>query len=49
MIYDCFNHIRDNGDTPKWLVYFMENPIKADDLGNTQMKNGREWLLVMNG
>ncbi len=20
-------------DTPKWMVYFMENPIKMDDLG----------------
>ena len=20
-------------DTPKWLVYFMENPTKIDDLG----------------
>ena len=22
-----------NGGTPKWMVYFMENPIKMDDLG----------------
>ncbi len=22
-----------NRDTPKWMVYFMENPIKMDDLG----------------
>ena len=21
------------GKTPKWMVYFMENPIKMDDLG----------------
>ena len=21
------------GITPKWMVYFMENPIKMDDLG----------------
>ena len=31
------------GKPPKWMVYFMENPIKMDDLGiplifgNTQM------------
>jgi hypothetical protein len=24
-------------DTPKWLVYFMENPIKVDDLGDPKM------------
>ena len=22
-----------NKGTPKWMVYFMENPIKMDDLG----------------
>ena len=22
-----------NSGTPKWMVYFMENPIKMDDLG----------------
>ena len=22
-----------NRDTPKWMVYFMENPIKMNDLG----------------
>ena len=22
-----------NTGTPKWMVYFMENPIKMDDLG----------------
>ena len=22
-----------NRGTPKWMVYFMENPIKIDDLG----------------
>ena len=22
-----------NRGTPKWMVYFMENPIKMDDLG----------------
>jgi len=22
-----------NGGSPKWMVYFMENPIKMDDLG----------------
>ena len=22
-----------NRDTPKWMVYIMENPIKMDDLG----------------
>ena len=22
-----------NNGTPKWMVYFMENPIKMDDLG----------------
>ncbi len=22
-----------NRDTPKWMVYFMETPIKIDDLG----------------
>ena len=22
-----------NNGTPKWMVYFMENPIKIDDLG----------------
>ena len=22
-----------NSGTPKWMVYFMENPIKVDDLG----------------
>ncbi len=22
-----------NSGTPKWMVYFMENPIKIDDLG----------------
>ena len=21
------------GDTPKWMVYFMENPIKTNDVG----------------
>jgi hypothetical protein len=21
------------GNTPKWLVYFMDNPTKMDDLG----------------
>ena len=25
----CFQ----NRGTPKWMVYFMENPIKMDDLG----------------
>ena len=36
-----------NRGTPKWMVYFMENPIKMDDLrgpplffGNTHMKTG---------
>ena len=23
------------GVPPKWMVYFMENPIKMDDLGGT--------------
>ena len=22
-----------DGDTQQWMVYFMENPIKRDDLG----------------
>jgi len=22
-----------NRDTPKWMFFFMENPIKMDDLG----------------
>ena len=22
-----------NGGTPKWMVYFLENPIQMDDLG----------------
>ena len=22
-----------NGGSPKWMVYFRENPIKIDDLG----------------
>ena len=22
-----------NKGTPKWMVYFMENPIRMDDLG----------------
>jgi ribosome-associated protein YbcJ (S4-like RNA binding protein) len=22
-----------NGGTAKWMVYFMENPVKMDDLG----------------
>ena len=22
-----------NNGTPKWMIYFMENPIKIDDLG----------------
>ena len=24
-----------NRGTPKWMVYFMENPIQMDDLGKT--------------
>ena len=28
--YDGFHS---HGRTPKWMVYFMENPIKMDDLG----------------
>ena len=35
----CIDYIRynmgvsKNRGTPKWMVYFMENPIKMDDLG----------------
>ena len=28
--YGCWTK---NSGTPKWMVYFMENPIKMDDLG----------------
>ena len=24
-------------DTPKWMVYFMENPMKVDDSGDPKM------------
>ena len=26
-----------NRGTPKWMVYFMENPIKMDDLGKKKL------------
>ena len=29
--YGCFQNI--GGKTPKWMVYFMENLVKMDDLG----------------
>ena len=28
----CYR-VSKNDSTPKWMVYFMENPIKVDDLG----------------
>ena len=30
-IYIVFPKI--GGKTPKWMAYFMENPVKMDDLG----------------
>ena len=37
---------KNRGGPPKWMVYFMENPIKMDDLGvplflETPMSNVR--------
>ena len=29
--YECWT--KNRGKTPKWMVYFMENPIEMDDLG----------------
>ena len=41
---------KNRGGPPKWMVYFMENPIKMDYLGgnthifgNTHM-NSRNWI-----
>jgi hypothetical protein len=28
-----FQQLPEMGDPQKWLLYFMENPIKMDDLG----------------
>ena len=30
---DSYMGVSKNNGTPKWMVYFMENPIKMDDLG----------------
>ena len=32
LIPKCYR-VSKNGSTPKWMVYFMENIIKMDDLG----------------
>ena len=29
----AYMDVAKNRGTPKWMVYFMENPIKIDDLG----------------
>ena len=35
-----------NSDTPKWMVYFMENPIKMDDLGVPLLLETPMWILL---
>ncbi len=32
-IWDYMGVSKNRGGPPKWMVYFMENPIKMDDLG----------------
>ena len=29
----AYGGFHSHGGTPEWMVYFMENPIKMDDLG----------------
>ena len=48
-----------NGGTPKWMVHFMENPMKMDDLGvplfqETPISSHRflsksDWILISTG
>ena len=37
-----------NRGTPKWMVYFMENPIKMDDLGGFPIIFGNTHLFTQN-
>ena len=32
------------GKPPKWMVYFMENPIKMDDLGGFPKMDGENFM-----
>ena len=32
-MFGIYMGVSKNRSTPKWMVYFMENPIKMDDLG----------------
>ena len=34
-----------NNGTPKWMVYFIENPIKIDDLGIPLFLETPTWVL----
>ncbi len=36
-------------DPPKWMVYFMENPIKIDDLGVPLFLETPKWMIVSSG
>ena len=33
MNFEAYLDVSKNRGTPKWMVYFMEDPIKMDDLG----------------
>ena len=33
IVHTMFMGVSKNRGTPKWMVYFMENTIKIDDLG----------------